>query len=86
MSGFFILRRELFGSVVHRLSGQGFKIVWAAIISRARDGDRINAVLAAGYNFALLLRWLVRLLCASSRRSPQHHEASLGLKTALTRS
>jgi transposase, IS5 family len=30
---------------------------------RGRDGDRINAVLAAaGYNFGLLLRWLVRLL------------------------
>jgi transposase, IS5 family len=26
---------------------------------KGRDGDRINAVLAAaGYNFALLLRWL----------------------------
>jgi IS5 family transposase len=32
---------------------------------KGRDGDRINAVLAAaGYNFALLLRWLERLLCA----------------------
>jgi len=32
---------------------------------KGRDGDRINAVLAAaGYNFALLLRWLTRLLCA----------------------
>jgi transposase, IS5 family len=31
---------------------------------KGRDGDRINAVLAAaGYNFALLLRWLARLLC-----------------------
>jgi transposase, IS5 family len=30
-----------------------------------RDGDRINAVLAAaGYNFALLLRWLAALLRA----------------------
>ena len=28
-----------------------------------RDGDRINAVLAAaGYNFSLLLRWLEELL------------------------
>ena len=28
-----------------------------------RDGDRVNVVLAAaGYNFALLLRWLERLL------------------------
>jgi IS5 family transposase len=36
-----------------------------AIISRVkgREGDRINAVLAAaGYNFSLLLRWLERLL------------------------
>jgi len=32
---------------------------------KGRDGDRANAVLAAaGYNFALLLRWLRRLLCA----------------------
>src|SRR5262252_1227208 len=33
-----------------------------------RDGDRINAVLAAaGYNFGLLLRWLERLLRALMR-------------------
>jgi transposase, IS5 family len=33
-----------------------------------RDGDRINAVLAAaGYNFRLLLRWLERLLRALMR-------------------
>lgn len=32
---------------------------------KGRDGDRVNAVLAAaGYNFALLLRWLGRLLRA----------------------
>jgi IS5 family transposase len=32
---------------------------------KGRDGDRANAVLAvAGYNFALLLRWLGRLLRA----------------------
>jgi hypothetical protein len=31
---------------------------------KGRDGDRINAVLAAaGYNFSLLLRWLEELLC-----------------------
>ena len=29
---------------------------------KGRDGDRINAVLAAGYNFSLLLRWFSRLL------------------------
>jgi len=30
---------------------------------KGRDGDRINAVLAAaGYNFSLLLRWLAALL------------------------
>jgi IS5 family transposase len=28
----------------------------------SRSGDRINAVLAAGYNFGLLLRWLAELL------------------------
>ena len=32
---------------------------------KGRDGDRINAALAtAGYNSALLLRWLARLLRA----------------------
>jgi IS5 family transposase len=32
---------------------------------KGRDGDRINAVLAAaGYNFRLLLRWFEELLCA----------------------
>ena len=32
---------------------------------KGRDGDRVNAVLAAaGYNFSLLLRWLERLLRA----------------------
>src|ERR1700716_3811064 len=32
---------------------------------KGRDGDRINAVLAAaGYNFGPLLRWLARLLRA----------------------
>jgi transposase, IS5 family len=32
---------------------------------KGRDGDRVNAVLAAaGYNFGLLLRWLSELLCA----------------------
>ena len=35
---------------------------------KGRDGDRINAVLAAaGYNFGLLLRWLERLLRALLR-------------------
>ena len=32
---------------------------------KGRDGDRINAVLAAaGYNFSLLLRWFRQILCA----------------------
>ena len=32
---------------------------------KGREGDRINAVLAAaGYNFCLLLRWLATLLRA----------------------
>ena len=32
---------------------------------KGRDGDRINAVLAAaGYNFHLLLRWLAAILRA----------------------
>ena len=35
---------------------------------KGRTGDRANAVLAAGgYNFALLLRWLARLLRALLR-------------------
>ena len=35
---------------------------------KSRDGDRINAVLAAaGYNFSLLLRWLALLLRALIR-------------------
>jgi hypothetical protein len=34
-------------------------------LSKAPEGDRINAVLAAaGYNFGLLLRWLAELLRA----------------------
>jgi hypothetical protein len=32
---------------------------------KGRDGDRINAILAAaGYNFGLLLRWLAEILSA----------------------
>ena len=43
---------------------------------KGRDGDRINAVLAAaGYNFSLLLRWLDRLLRAL-------HAAPRSLETA----
>jgi IS5 family transposase len=35
---------------------------------KGRDGDRINAVLAAaGYNFSLLLRWLATILCTLVR-------------------
>jgi len=35
---------------------------------KGRDGDRINAVLAAaGFNFSQLLRWLAELLCALVR-------------------
>jgi IS5 family transposase len=35
---------------------------------KGRDGDRINAVLAAvGFNFGLLLRWLAALLRALFR-------------------
>jgi IS5 family transposase len=35
---------------------------------KGRDGDRINAVLAAaGFNFSLLLRWLAELLRALIR-------------------
>ncbi len=36
---------------------------------KGRDGDRINAVLAAAiYNFGLLLRWLERILRARGFR------------------
>jgi hypothetical protein len=31
---------------------------------KGREGDRINAILAAGYNFGLLRRWLAELLRA----------------------
>ena len=35
---------------------------------KGRDGDRINAVLAAaGYNFGLLLRWIKRLETSKNR-------------------
>jgi IS5 family transposase len=34
---------------------------------KGRQGDRINAVLAAGFNFSLLLRWLAELLRALIR-------------------
>jgi hypothetical protein len=38
---------------------------------KGRDGERINAVLAAaGYNFGLLLRWLERLLRALMQTLP----------------
>ena len=38
---------------------------------KGRDGDRINAVLAAaGYNFSLLLSWLKQLLRALIRALP----------------
>jgi len=36
MSGFFMLRRELFDSVVHRLSGQGFKILLDLLVTANR--------------------------------------------------
>ena len=40
---------------------------------KGRDGDRINAVLAAaGYNFSLLLRWFEELLRALSWSSGAH--------------
>jgi IS5 family transposase len=46
---------------------------------KGRDGDRINAVLAAaGFNFSLLLRWFEELLCVlllilCRRLAPPHH-------------
>jgi hypothetical protein len=47
---------------------------------KGRDGDHINAVLAAaaGYNFSLLLRWLERLLraLASVRCSPSYRASN----------
>ena len=47
---------------------------------KGRDGDRINAVLAAaGHNFSLLLRWLATILHALIERlqrlAPQHQTA-----------
>jgi IS5 family transposase len=47
---------------------------------KGRDGDRINAVLAAaGYNFSLLLRWLGGLLRALIKLLP---DDALPLQTA----
>ena len=44
---------------------------------KGRDGDRINAVLAAaGYNFSLLLRWLSKLLRPFSTHSYHRRFAS----------
>ena len=40
---------------------------------KGRDGDRINAVLAAaGYNFSLLLRWLSEAFARPSPGTPSH--------------
>ena len=56
---------------------------------KGRDGDRINAVLAAaGYNFSLLLRWFeellrVLLLIICRSRSPRLCSASLALRNIL---
>jgi hypothetical protein len=56
---------------------------------KGRDGDRINAVLAAaGYNFSLLLRWFeellrVLLLIICRSRSPRLLLASLALGNIL---
>ena len=47
---------------------------------KGREGDRINAVLAAaGYNFALLLRWfkaLLRALITALPRAPFTHQTA----------
>src|SRR5690348_11141367 len=56
---------------------------------KGRDGDRINAVLAAaGYNFALLLRWLARLLRALfqalATTSPEVRLAKTGAQPFFT--
>jgi hypothetical protein len=38
---------------------------------KGRDGDRVNAVLAAaGYNFSLVLRWFEQLLRVNSAHCP----------------
>jgi dolichol-phosphate mannosyltransferase len=48
MSGFFMLRRELFERVVHRLSGQGFKILLDLLVTANRtvaiSGNRTVAI------------------------------------------
>jgi transposase, IS5 family len=46
---------------------------------KGRDGDRINAVLAAaGYNFGLLLRWLAALFACPDRRALTHDNCPPG--------
>ena len=43
---------------------------------KGRDGDRVNAVLAAaGYNFSLLLRWFEELLRAVPGHKPTYGQA-----------
>jgi hypothetical protein len=53
---------------------------------KGRDGDCINAVLAAaGYNFGLLLRWLAELCAPSSSCSAVHPYQSQPSKSRSTR-
>ena len=53
---------------------------------KGRDGDRINAVLAAaGYNFCLLLRWLADFCVPSSGPSPKLSRLKRSLKSAVVR-
>jgi dolichol-phosphate mannosyltransferase len=55
MSGFFMLRRELFESVVHRLSGQGFKILLDLLVTANRtvaiSANRTVAIKELPYEF-----------------------------------
>src|SRR5205085_955442 len=52
---------------------------------KGRDGDRINAVLAAaGYNFGLLLRWLGGFCAPCCRRSSQRSRIHNRPKTGRT--
>ena len=57
---------------------------------KGRDGDRINAVLAAaGYNFGLLLRWLAELLRVIIRafvETPSQFKTSLEPSSSRTTS
>ena len=44
---------------------------------KGRNGDKANAVLAAAvYNFSIIIKWLIRLLCALFSIDPKTENTS----------